>query len=75
MDIYDLNRSQDIIQNKLAMKYFSEIIPTVLKYKSFALNDCDLFTKSEDVKEITKEERDKIVSELKDEFIRRFGGY
>lgn len=72
MDIYALNES---VPNVMVMKHLSEVIPTILKYKLLALNDCDLFTKSEDVKDITKEERDKIMSELKDEFIRRFGGY
>ena len=72
MDIYALNES---VPNVMVMKHLSEVIPTILKYKLLALNDCNLFTKSEDVKDITKEERDKNMSELKDEFIRRFGGY
>lgn len=75
MDIYKLNESQNIISDTLINKYLSEIIPYVLKFKSFSLNNGNLFTKSEDVKEISKEERDKIVTELKDEFIKRFGGY
>lgn len=72
MDIYALN---DAIPNVMVMKHLSEVIPSALKYKLFTLNDCNLFTKSEDVKEISKEERDKIISKLKDEYIRRFGGY
>lgn len=56
-------------------RYFSEVIPTILKYKLISLNNGNLFTKSNEVKEVSKEERDKIVTELKDEFIKRFGGY
>lgn len=72
MDIYALNEA---LPNVMVMKGLSEVIPSALKYKLFTLNDFNLFTKSEDVKEISKEEKDKIITELKDEFIRRFGGY
>lgn len=72
MDIYALNES---VPNVMVMKHLSEVVPSGLKYKLFALNGCNLFTKSEDIKEISKEERDKFITELKDEFIRRFGGY
>lgn len=72
MDIYTLNES---VPNVMVMKCLSEVVPSALKYKLFTLNDCDLFTKSEVVKEISKEEKEKFISELKDEYIRRFGGY
>ena len=72
MDIYALNEA---LPNTMVLKCLSEVIPSALKYKLFTLNDCNLFTKNEVVKEISKEERDKFISELKDEFIRRFGGY
>ena len=75
MDIYSLNRSQDIISNVIANRYLSEVAPFVLKYKLISLNNGNLFTKSEDVKEISKEERDKIIAELKDLYIRSSGGY
>lgn len=75
MDIYELNEALPNTMVTMAMKHLSEVVPSVLNYKLLALNDCNLFTKSEDVKEISKEERDKFISELKDEFIRRFGGY
>lgn len=75
MDIYSLNKTEDMVTHVTTNRYFSEVIPMVLQYKLISLNNGDLFTKSEDVKEISKEERDKIIAELKDEFIRRFGGY
>lgn len=75
MDIYSLNRTQDTISNATTNRYFSEIVPLVLKYKLISLNNGNLFTKSEDVKEISKEERDKIIAELKDLYIRSSGGY
>ena len=59
MDIYTLNES----------------VPNVMMMKLFSLNNGNLFTKSNEVKEVSKEERDKIVAGLKDEFIKRFGGY
>lgn len=74
MDIYELNKNQDIIETFIN-QYLSEVIPTALKFKLFSLNNGNLFTKNEDVKEISKEERDEFVAGLKDEFIRRFGGY
>lgn len=75
MDIYSLNRTQDTISNVTTNRYFSEVIPTILKYKLISLNNGNLFTKSEDVKEISKEERDNIIAELKDLYIRSSGGY
>ena len=44
MDIYKLNESQNIISDTLINKYLSEIIPYVLKFKSFSLNNGNLFT-------------------------------
>ena len=75
MDIYELNKSLDITFDTMINKYLSEVIPHALKFKLFSLNNGNLFTKSNEVKEISKEERDKIVTELKDEFIKRFGSY
>nr|DAY42341.1 MAG TPA: hypothetical protein [Caudoviricetes sp.] len=74
MDIYELNKNQDIIDTFIN-QCLSEVIPSALKYKLFSLNDGNLFTKSNEVKELSKEERDEFVAGLKDEFIRRFGGY
>ena len=74
MDIYELNKNQDIIDTSIN-RYLSAVIPTALKFKLFSLNNGNLFTKNEDVKEISKEERDEFLAGLKDEFIRRFGGY
>lgn len=71
MGIYELIKNQDTMINKC----LSEVIPTLLKYKLISLNDGDLFTKSEDLKEISKEEKDKIISELKDLYIKSSGGY
>lgn len=75
MDIYELIKKQGTITNTMINKCLSEVIPTLLKYKLISLNDGDLFTKSEDLKEISKEERDKIITELKDLYIRSSGGY
>ena len=75
MDIYSLNKTEDMVTHVTTNRYFSEVIPMILKFKLFSLNNGNLFIKSGDVKEISKEERDKIVNELKDEFIKRFGGY
>lgn len=75
MDIYSLNGTKDMVTHVTTNRYFSEAIPTILKYKLISLNDGNLFTKSEDVKEISKEERDKIIAELKDLYIRSSGGY
>ena len=75
MDIYSLNGTKDMVTHVTTNRYFSEVIPTILKYKLISLNDGNLFTKSEDVKEISKEERDKIIAELKDLYIRSSGGY
>lgn len=75
MDIYSLNNTKDMVTYVTTNRYFSEVIPTILKYKLISLNDGNLFTKSEDVKEISKEERDKIIAELKDLYIRSSGGY
>ena len=63
MDIYSLNNTKDMVTYVTTNRYFSEVIPTILKYKLISLNDGNLFTKSEDVKEISKEERDKIIAE------------
>lgn len=75
MGIYELIKNQGTITNTMINKCLSEVIPTLLKYKLISLNDGDLFTKSEDLKEISKEERDKIISELKDLYIKSSGGY
>ena len=75
MDIYSLNGTKDMVTHVTTNRYFSEVITTILKYKLISLNDGNLFTKSEDVKEISKEERDKIIAELKDLYIRSSGGY
>ena len=75
MDIYELIKKQGTITNTMVNKCLSEVIPTLLKYKLISLNNGDLFTKSEDLKEISKEERDKIIAELKDWYIRSSGGY
>ena len=75
MCIYELIKNQGTITGTMINKCLSEVIPTLLKYKLISLNDGDLFTKSEDLKEITKEERDKIISELKDLYIKSSGGY
>lgn len=75
MDIYALNDALPRIMSTNCTKYLSEVVPQVLKYKLISLNDGNLFTKSEDVKEISKEERDKIIAELKDLYIRSSGGY
>ncbi len=75
MDIYELNKSLNITFDTMINKYLSEVIPSALKFKSFSLNNGNLFTKSKDLKEMSKEERDEFVAGLKDEFIRRFGGY
>lgn len=75
LGIYDLIKNQGTINGTMINKCLSEVIPTLLKYKLISLNDGDLFTKSKDVKEISKEERDKIISELKDLYIKSSGGY
>ena len=75
MDIYELIKKQGTMTDIMINKCLSEVIPTLLKYKLISLNDGDLFTKSEDLKEISKEERDKIIAELKDWYIRSSGGY
>lgn len=72
---YELIKNQGTMMDIMINKCLSEIIPTLLKYKLISLNDGDLFTKSEDLKEISKEERDKIIAELKDWYIRSSGGY
>ena len=75
MDNDKINKNRDVTSDTLINKSLSEVIPSVLKYKLISLNNGNLCTKSEDVKEISKEERDKIIAELKDLYIRSSGGY
>lgn len=75
MDNDTINRNRDVTSDTLINKSLSEVIPSVLKYKLISLNNGNLCTKNEDVKEISKEERDKIIAELKDLYIRSSGGY
>ena len=57
--------------NNYANKYVFDVLPQLLHYKRLSVNNCNLFTKSEDVVDIPGSEITYIMGWLKENYIKK----